>query len=215
VAGTPPEPRHVLTCVVADDHPAIVESVTRLLEAVGGFEVTGHAFDGAEALDRIRTLRPDVALVDLEMPQLSGIEITRRLIEEGDPPGVIIYSGHDDPVRALEALEAGARGFVVKSAPLDDLPVAVRVVAAGGTFVDPEIATVLSGPKSARLPLLTHREREVLGLLAEGMRNDEVAVSLAISPLTVRTHVRHAMEKLKAGTRTEAVAIALRQSLIL
>jgi len=204
-----------VTCVVADDHPAIIESVSRTLAATGEFTIAGKATDGADALALIRELQPDVALVDIEMPLLDGIEITRQLVEEGAAPGIVIYSGHGDPVRALDSLRAGARGFVVKGSPLDDLPRALRAVAEGGTFVDPDLAAVLSGPKSERASLLTYREREILGLLANGLRNDEVALSLTISPLTVRAHVRHAMEKLKAGTRTEAVAIAMRQSLIL
>ena len=148
------------------------------------------------------------------MPHLDGVEITRLLTEEGSATRVLVYSGQRDAAVAFEAFEAGAAGFVLKGGELAELAHAATVVAGGGKFVDPEIAAALNAPPSERPPLLTRREREVLRLLAEGFRNDEVAERLGISPLTVRTHVRHAMEKLGAGTRTEAVATALRLSLI-
>jgi DNA-binding NarL/FixJ family response regulator len=115
----------------------------------------------------------------------------------------------------VEALDIGARGFLLKESPLADVARAIRVVAGGGTFVDPALAGTLAGPMATdRLRALTKREREILRLLADGMRNEQVAVQLLISPLTVRTHVKHAMEKLEADTRTQAVARALRESLI-
>ena len=191
-----------------------MESVTRLLEENGEFRIVATAIEGIEALARIRELKPDVALIDVGMPHLDGVEITRRLTEEGIPTRVLVYSGQSDAAVAIEALEAGAAGFVLKGGELAELAHAASVVARGGTFVDAEIAAALNAPRSERPPLLTRREREVLRLLAEGFRNDEVAERLGISPLTVRTHVRHAMEKLDAGTRTEAVATALRLSLI-
>jgi two-component system nitrate/nitrite response regulator NarL len=200
--------------VIADDHPAIVESVTHLLEEDGVFRVVATALEGVEALARIRELQPDLALIDVGMPLLDGVEITRLLTDERSTTRVLVYSGQRDPAVAFEALEAGASGFVLKGGELAELARAARIVAGGGSFVDAGIAAVLKAPRSERPPLLTRREREVLRLLAEGFRNDEVAERLAISPLTVRTHVRHAMEKLDAGTRTEAVATALRLSLI-
>jgi DNA-binding NarL/FixJ family response regulator len=128
---------------------------------------------------------------------------------------VILYTGFADRALLVEALDVGAFGFVLKEAPLDDLLRAIRAVAAGSTYVDPALAGVLAGPNVAEhVPSLTRREREILRLLADGMRNEQVAQELAISPLTVRTHIKHAMEKLKADTRTQAVASALRHSLI-
>jgi DNA-binding NarL/FixJ family response regulator len=149
------------------------------------------------------------------MPQLGGIEIARRLSAESSPTAVILFTGHGDRAVLLDALDAGARGFLVKEAPLEDLLRAIRMVAAGGTYVDPALAGILAGPQvPERLRSLTKRERDVLRLLADGMRNEQVAVALSISPLTVRTHVKNAMEKLEADTRTHAVARALRESLI-
>jgi DNA-binding NarL/FixJ family response regulator len=203
-----------LTCVVADDHPAIVASVSHLLEETGGFEVVGRASDGVEALALIRKLEPDLALVDVNMPYLDGVELVRLVAEQGAGPRVVVYSGERDPARAREALAAGASAFVLKGVALTELMRAVEIVAGGGTYVDAEIAALLGGAKSVRPPELTRREREVLGLLADGLSGDEIAERLSISSLTVRTHVKHVMDKLKATTRTEAVAIAMRRSLI-
>ena len=200
--------------MIADDHPAIIASVSHLLEETGAYEVVGRASDGVEALSLIRSLTPDLALIDVNMPYLDGVELLRIIAGEDAPPRVVVYSGQSDPARAREALAAGASAFVLKGVALTELMRAVQAVADGGTYVDAEIAAALNGPRSERPPELTPREREVLRLLAEGLRGDEIAERLSISSLTVRTHVKHVMEKLKATTRTEAVAIALRRSLI-
>jgi DNA-binding NarL/FixJ family response regulator len=204
-----------IRCLIADDHPAILDSVSRFLEDDDEVEIVGKATEGERALREIEEQTPDVALLDIRMPGLGGIEIARRLVAVGASTAVILYTGHPDRSLLLEALDAGARGFLLKEAPLDDLTRAIRIVAQGGTYVDPALAGVLAGPGVAdRLPTLTKREREVLRLLADGMRNEQVARELSISPLTVRTHVKKAMEKLEADTRTEAVARAMRASLI-
>lgn len=204
-----------LRCVVADDHPPIVDAVCRYLEAEAGIAVVGRAVNGAEALALIERLRPEVAVVDVRMPKLDGIEIVRRLGAQHSPTGVILYTAFAERALVIEALDAGARGFLLKEAPLTDLVRAVRLVAEGRTYVDPVLAGVLATPAVAeRLPGITKREREVLRLLADGMRNEGVASLLSISPLTVRSHVKKAMQKLEADTRTQAVANALRQSLI-
>jgi DNA-binding NarL/FixJ family response regulator len=193
--------------VVADDHPAIVDSVSYVLADDGGFDIVAHASDGVEALELIREHGPDVALVDIGMPGLDGIELTRRLAADGAGTKIVLYSGSGDPERAAAAFEAGASGYVLKGAPLAVLARALRSVASGERFVDPDLP-------ERPAHTLTPREREVLRLTAEGLRNDEVAERLSISPLTVRTHMKNAMEKLDAATRTEAVATALRRSLI-
>jgi DNA-binding NarL/FixJ family response regulator len=204
-----------IRCVIADDHPAIVEAVCSYLELEETIEVVGRAVNGVDALELIERRVPDVAVLDLRMPRLDGIEATRRLVSSGARTSVILYTGYPERSHLLEALDAGARGFLGKEAPLPDLVRAITVVASGGTYVDPALAAVLVGPQATeRLHALSKREREVLRLLADGLRNEQVATSLEISPLTVRTHVRKAMEKLEADTRTQAVATALRESLI-
>jgi len=204
-----------LRCFVADDHPAIVDSVGRFLASENGIELVGRAGDGLDALEQIQELAPDVAVVDVRMPGLGGIEVARRLTTAGSPTGVILYTGYAERALVIEAIDAGAHGFVLKESSLSDLARAVRVVADGRTYVDPVLAGVLAGPGAAdKIPGITKREREVLRLLADGMRNEQIAKELSISPLTVRTHIEKAMAKLEADTRTQAVANALRMSLI-
>lgn len=203
-----------VTCVVADDHPAVVEAVADVLTD-NGIEVPGRARDGTDAVKLIESQRPDVALLDLRMPGLSGIEVARLVGRSAPETAVILYTAFGDRALLTEALDAGARGFVLKEAPLAEVVRAVELVAAGRTYVDPVLAGVLSSSAATdKMPNLTERERAVLRLLADGMTNEEIGKTLFISPETVRTHVRKAMAKLDADTRTEAVATALRQSLI-
>jgi DNA-binding NarL/FixJ family response regulator len=204
-----------IRCLIADDHPAIVDAVARYLEDREEVELVGRAHDGNQALRLIAEQSPAVAILDIRMPAIGGIEIARRLSAEEGAPLVILYTADAERATLLEALDAGARGFLLKEAPLEDLVRAIRMVSAGGIYVDPALAGTLAGPQAAeRLGALTKREREVLRLLADGMRNNQVAVELSISPLTVKTHVKNSMDKLEADTRTQAVARALRQSLI-
>src|SRR3954452_5204472 len=203
-----------ITCVVADDHPAMLASVADLL-ARSGFDVRGRARDGGEALALIETERPQVALVDVRMPRMSGIEVAERAAVTTPDTSIIFYTAHGDQALLSEALDVGARGFVLKEAPLVDLVSAVERVAAGDAYVDPVLAGVLvSGHLTDRVPSLTQRERETLRLLADRLSNGEIGKRLRISPETVRTPVRKAMSKLEADTRTQAVATALRQSII-
>jgi DNA-binding NarL/FixJ family response regulator len=183
--------------------------------AANGIEVVGRAADGQDALAQIEAKKPRVALVDVRMPRLSGIELAKRAAVTSPDTSIVFYTAYGDRALLSEALDVGARGFVLKEAPLTDLVRAVERVAAGEAYVDPVLAGVLVSSHAAdKLPTLTQREREVLRLLADGLSNEEIGKRLFISPETVRTHVRKAMAKLEADTRTQAVAIALRQSLI-
>jgi len=202
------------SCLVADDHPAVVEAVADVLQE-HGIEVTGRARDGHEALQKIEASQPQVALLDLRMPGLSGIEVARRVARSAPDTAVILYTAFGDRALLTEAMDAGARGFVLKEAPLAEVVRAVELVASGRTYVDPVLAGVLSSSAATeKMSKLTQRERDVLRLLADGLSNEEIGKALFISPETVRTHVRKAMAKLDADTRTQAVATALRQSLI-
>jgi DNA-binding NarL/FixJ family response regulator len=202
-----------VTAVVADDHPAVLEAVAGYLQA-GGVDVIGRAQDGEEALALIERRRPQVVLADLRMPKLGGIELARRLKHARIDVPVLLYSGYGDRALLIEALDVGVEGFVLKEAPLEDLLRAVQIVAEGGTYVDPVLAGSLAASAGDRTPQLTQRERDVLRLLADGLSNDEIGKRLFISGETVRTHVRKAMDKLGADTRTQAVAVALRDHLI-
>jgi DNA-binding NarL/FixJ family response regulator len=202
------------TCIVADDHPAMVEAVADML-AESGLSVVGRARNGEDALAKIEARQPDVALIDVRMPRLGGVDVARRAATSAPKTAIILYTAYGDRALLTEALDAGARGFVLKEAPLTDLARAVELVAQGGTYVDPVLASFLASSRTTeKLRTLTQRERDVLRLLADGHSNEEIGKRLFISPETVRTHVRKAMAKLDADTRTQAVATALRQSLI-
>jgi DNA-binding NarL/FixJ family response regulator len=180
-------------------------------------DLAGRARDGEEAYAKIDKRRPAVALVDVRMPGLSGLDLVRRGARACLETQFILYTGYGDRALLTEALDAGARGFLMKEAPLADLVRAVEIVARGGTYVDPVLAGVFataSGNGAGAPPQLTQREREVLRLLSDGFANEEIGRELFISPETVRTHIRKAMGKLGAETRTQAVAKALRLSLI-
>jgi DNA-binding NarL/FixJ family response regulator len=200
--------------LVADDHPAVVEAVADVLSE-HGVEIAGRARDGNDALEQIELRKPTVAILDLRMPGQSGIEVARLVARSTPDTAVILYTAFGDRALLTGALDAGARGFVLKEAPLAEVVRAVELVASGRTYVDPVLAGVLSSSAATDKTLnLTQRERDVLRLLADGMSNEEIGKNLFISPETVRTHVRKAMAKLDADTRTQAVATALRQSLI-
>ncbi len=204
-----------LRLLIADDHAVILDAVVQYVSQEDDIELVGTAANGEQALRLIEQQHPDVAVLDIRMPKLGGIDVLRQLAGEDTAPPVILYTGYPERSLLLEALDVGARGFLLKESVPSDLMRAVRTVAAGGTYIDPVLAGVLTSPEAAeRLGALTKREREILRLLADGMRNQEIGKALSISPLTVATHVKHAMDKLEADTRTQAVASALRQSLI-
>jgi len=208
-AATPDTER--ITCLLADDHPAVLDSISRVL-ASQGFDVVGQARDGEDAVKEIEAKKPQVSIVDLRMPGMSGIAVARRVARQ---TSVILYTGYSDRTLLTEALDAGVRGFVLKEAPLADLARAIRLVAQGGVYIDPVLAGVLaSGEATDQLAMLTQRGREVLRLLADGLRNEEIGRRLNIAGETARAHIRNAMRKLDADTRTHAVAMALRESLI-
>jgi DNA-binding NarL/FixJ family response regulator len=200
-------------CLVADDHPAVLECVCEVLTE-HGISIVGRATTGPEAVEKIETRTPQVALLDVRMPRLSGLEITRRVARSAPDTAILLYTGLADRALVLEALDAGARGFVLKEAPLPDLVRAVETIASGATYIDPVLAGSIATTTDRTTPTVTQREREILRLLADGLSNEDIGKQLFISPETVRTHVRKAMAKLDADTRTHAVATALRQSLI-
>jgi DNA-binding NarL/FixJ family response regulator len=201
-------------CLVADDHPSVLGAVCDYL-ASEEIEIIGRASDGEEALAKITSMHPQVAVVDLRMPKLSGIEVAHEAVRSSPGTAVILFTGFADQALLVESVDAGARGFVLKEAPLTDLLRAVQTVAAGGTYVDAVLAgTLASAHATGKLAELTERERDVLRLLADGLTYDEIGKRLFIAAATVRTHVQKAMGRLDANSRTQAVAMALRQSLI-
>jgi len=204
----------MIRCLVADDHPAVVEAVAAFLRR-SGIDVVATARDGAEALSLIETLEPDVAVIDLRMPKASGADVALRLERTQRKTKVVVYTGYATEAAVMEAMDGGAKGFVLKEAPLPDLVRAIEVVAAGGVYIDAIVAGSLTAIRAdSAPPTLTQRERQILRLIANGRSNDQIGRALFISPETVRTHVRRAMGKLSAATRAHAVAEALRQCLI-
>ena len=204
----------VVTCVVADDHSAVLDSVSRYLEAAG-IGVVASVLRADDAVREIETHRPTTALVDITMEPFDGIEVARQAAVRSPDTGIVVYTGHHDSALLRKALDVGARGFVLKSTPPSELLTAITTVAAGGTYVEPLLAGALaSAATAAPLVALTKRERQILTLLSGGMTNDKAARELGISAETIQSHVRNAMTKLDADTRTQAVATAIRQALI-
>jgi two-component system, NarL family, response regulator DesR len=201
------------TCVVADDHPPIIDSLSRYL-STAGFTVLATAPDGESALAAIEAHRPVVCVADVRMPRLDGLGLARRAATIAPETAVLLYSGFADRGLVSDALDAGARGFALKDAPLEDLGRAIDLVAAGNLYVDPVLAAALATRRGSERKPLSERERQVLRLLAEGGSYAEIGGSLFLSPDTVRSHAQRAMQKLGARTRTQAVAVALRDAVI-
>ncbi len=201
------------TCVVADDHPPVLESISRYL-AVQGFRVVGRAKNGEEAIALVESQRPTLAVLDLRMPVIAGAAVIRQVARTTPQCSSVVYSGFGDSALLTEALDAGARGFVLKDAPLEALTRALETVNTGGMYIDPALADALIGAAPARELGLTIREREVLRLLADGHSNESIGRELFISPDTARTQLGAAMAKLGVSTRTQAVAKALRDAMI-
>jgi DNA-binding NarL/FixJ family response regulator len=202
------------TCVIADDHPAVTHMIGRLLEE-RGYSIVATVPDGDRALLAIEEHRPDVAILDLAMPGLNGLDVTRAIARTSPTTAPLLFTGHSREALVVEALAAGVRGLVLKQAPIAEILRAVDLVASGDIYVDPTLAAPLITARRRRTKAeLSHRESEVLRLISEGMTNDQIGADLFISPQTVRTYVRKAMAKLGAANRTQAVATALRRSLI-
>ena len=200
-----------LSCLLADDHPAILKAVSAFL-AAEGINVVGTAANGAEALELVERRRPDVVLLDVRLPDMPGLEVARELARLHPETGIVLYTGAADQSLVDCASDIGIGGVVQKDSPLADLPRALGIVAAGGTYLDPVLGRLRSSVPDE--VTLTKREREVLQRLTEGSTYEEIGTALFLSPDTVRTHARRAVERLGAHTRTEAVATALRRGLI-
>jgi DNA-binding NarL/FixJ family response regulator len=203
--------------LVADDQPLVRAGIRRVIEADPSLVVIGEAADGHEAVALTRALRPDIVLMDVRMPIFDGIEATRRLVEAGSEARVVVLTtfGHDEYV--LGALRAGASGFVLKEAPPEEILAAIHVVASGDALISPAVTRSVieelhrRPPRAelvAKLEQLTPREHEVLGLLARGLSNTEIAAELVVGEGTVKTHVARVLAKLGVRDRVQAVVFA-------
>lgn len=204
--------------LIADDHPIVVDGLRAVLSTQPDFEVVSTANNGEEALHKVNLFHPDVLLLDLEMPRVDGVETLRRLAASGATVRTIVFTAFDTDDRIVDAVRAGAQGYLLKGAPREELFNALRVVHAGGSLLQPVVASRLlsrlNQPTTPDLNALTARESEVLNLLAQGLPNKEIAAQLVITERTVKFHVSSLMSKLSASNRTEVVALAIQRGLL-
>jgi DNA-binding NarL/FixJ family response regulator len=202
-----------ITVLLADDHEVVREGLRLALLRSSHIRVVGEASDGETAVQLVERRRPDIVVMDLRMPQMDGIEATEEILKRVPDAKVLIFTAYSERALLQRGLESGAKGYVLKEAPHETLLRAIERVAGGDTFVDPSLIPSLATGRDGQ-EILTAREREILQLLADGMSNADVATRLFISQETVKSHVRHILAKLEAETRTQAVAIALREAMI-
>jgi two-component system NarL family response regulator len=198
--------------MVADDHITVLEGLVAIIDRQAEMSVVAQASDGLEAVKLWRKHRPDVALFDLRMPMLDGIGALEEIRQLDPLARVIILSTYDNDADISKAVKAGARGYLLKDAPRDELLAAIRTVHSGETAISPALVTKLAAGLSNKL--LTGRELEVLTLLARGKSNREIGTNLYISETTVKSHLRSIFAKLDVLSRTEAIATAIQRGLI-
>jgi len=207
--------------LIADDHPVVRDGLAAMLSTQPDFEVVAQAVAGSQAIERARSYQPYVMRLDLEMPDMDGVETLKHLRNHLPVIQVLVFTAFDTDERILSAVQAGAKGYLLKGAPRDELFQAIRIVSEGGSLLQPVIASKLlkhiSQPNDAGQATpesLTERETEVLNLLAKGRTNKEIAEILVITERTVKFHVSAILTKLGASNRTEAVTIAAQQHLV-
>ncbi len=208
----------MIRILLVDDQELVRTGLRGILREQFGFEIVGECSDGSQVSAAVRGSRPDVVLMDVRMPVLDGIAATRELLREDDAPPVLALTTFDDEVILAGMLRAGAAGFVLKGVPAEELQRAVRIVAEGGAWLDPNVtARVLAVYRAApagpsrdtdALESLTAREREVLTLIGRGLTNDEIAAEFVLSTGTVKTHINHIFAKLGLRNRAAAVVFA-------
>jgi two-component system, NarL family, response regulator LiaR len=199
---------------IADDHAVVREGTRTLLEREKDMQVVGEAADGEEAINLIEKLKPDVAILDISMPKLSGIEVTRRIKPRLPATAVLILTAYDNDEYVFAVLEAGAAGYLLKDIPGKEIVDAVRSVYTGESVLHPSIArkviqraigTTARTSQQSEEPELSEREQEVLKMIAKGFSNKDIAMNLVISSRTVQGHINKIFQKLNVGSRTEAI----------
>jgi DNA-binding NarL/FixJ family response regulator len=208
--------------LLADDQTVVRAGFRALLDGTDDLEVVGEAADGREAVAMARSVQPDVVLMDIRMPVLDGLEATRLVVSDRhlENTRVLVLTTFEIDEYVFEALRLGASGFLLKDVDPDDLRAAIRLVAAGHSLLAPRVTRQMieqfarRAAGDERLGVLTDREREVMGLVATGLSNDEIAEDLTMSPLTAKTHVSRAMTKLGARDRAQLVVIAYETGLV-
>ena len=201
-----------ITCLICDDHEVVREGLRLSLSRSENIRVVGEAADGNAAVTLAKRRRPNVVILDVRMPVMDGLAAAKAIAAEVPETSVLMFTAFAERSLLTRGLEAGAKGYILKEAPHQTLVRAIQKVADGDGYVDPALMPALLSKE--RENMLKAREREILQLLADGMSNADVAGKLYISQETVKSHVRHILSKLEADTRTHAVAIALRTSII-
>ncbi|MEU0127269.1 response regulator transcription factor [Streptomyces sp. NPDC006289] len=213
-----PDTARTITLVVVDDHPVVRDGLRSVFTSAPGFEVLGEAADGVAAVALVRRTDPDVVLMDLRMPGGGGVAAIAELTRLGARSRVLVLTTYDTDSDTLPAIEAGATGYLLKDAPREELFTAVRAAADGRTVLSPAVASRLvarvRAPAGPGNESLSAREREVLGLVARGTSNREIAAGLFISEATVKTHLTHVFAKLGAKDRAAAVAVAYERGIL-
>jgi len=201
-------------CLAVDDHPTVRQGLSLLFKQHEDLDLGSEVESGEEALDAVERHNPEVVIMDVRLPGIDGISAIKRIAETSPNVKTVIFSAYGDKRLLSDAISAGARGYVMKGSPPEDLVRAVRTVASGRPFVDPSLspALIMTGPASDAP--LSEREREILQLLAGGLHTEKVAARIGLSAETVKSDTKRAIQKLEADTRVHAVAIALRQALI-
>ncbi len=202
-----------ITCLIVDDHEVVREGLRLSLSRAPHIRVVGEASDGASAIKLVERRKPDVVIMDVRMPGMDGLEATKEILKLLPDTAVLIFTAFSERSLLARGLDSGARGYILKEAPHETLLRAIERLAVGEGYIDPALMPAFLSGKD-QTDMLTAREREILQLLADGMSNADVASKLFISQETVKSHVRHILAKLEADTRTHAVAIALRESII-
>jgi DNA-binding NarL/FixJ family response regulator len=202
-----------ITCLIVDDHEVVREGLRLSLSRASHIRVVGEASDGASAIELVERRKPDVVIMDVRMPGMDGLEATKEILKFAPDTAVLIFTAFSERSLLARGLDSGAKGYILKEAPHETLLRAIERLATGEGYIDPALMPAFLSGKD-QTDMLTAREREILQLLADGMSNADVASKLFISQETVKSHVRHILAKLEADTRTHAVAIALRESII-
>jgi DNA-binding NarL/FixJ family response regulator len=203
-----------IKCVAVDDHPCVLRGLSLVLGATDDLDLVDAVDSGEAALEAAKAHTPDVVIVDVRLPGIDGIATVRRLSEEVPETSTVMFSAYGDRRLLSDAIAAGARGYVLKASPPEDLVRAIRSVVAGDAYVDPSLSpTLLMDPGAAETPL-AEREREILQLLANGLHTGQVADRIGLSSETVKSDTKRAMNRLHANGRVHAVANALRSALI-
>ncbi len=211
---------HSIHILIADDHPVVRDGLRAMLSTQPDFQVVGEAANGTDAAHLAVSLKPDVILLDLEMPDLDGVSVLRQIRARDPQARVIVVTAYDTDERIVQAVVAGAQGYVLKGAPREEIFRAIRVVHEGGSLLQPIVASKLllhvsqQASQPAEVDSLTPRELEVLSLLAQGKSNKQIAAELVITERTTKFHVSSILSKLAAANRTEAVKIAVQRGLV-